>query len=94
MTDLTAHMRAITDELERTTEVDTLDRAQMRVRLVFDMFYDARDPEPGEPDQAIRDCLTDLMRLAAERGVDFEDAVRRATGMWSEEREDWGLDDV
>lgn len=91
MTDLTAHMRAITDELERTTEVDTFDRTQMRVRLAFDMFY---DDEPGEPDQAIRDCLTDLMHLAAERGVDFEDAVRRATGMWSEEREDWGLDDV
>lgn len=90
MADLTAHMQAITEEFERTTEVDTRDRAQMRVRLVFDMFY---DDEQDEPDQAIRDCLTDLMHLAAEREVNFEAAVKRAAWMWSQEREDWGLDD-
>ena len=90
MADLTAHMKAITDELERTTEIDTLDRSQMRTRLIFDMFY---DDEPGEPDQAIRDCITDLMHLAAERGVDMENAVARAAWMFNTEREDWGIDD-
>jgi hypothetical protein len=90
MADLTAHMKAITDELMLTTETDTLDRTEMRTRLLFEMFY---DDEEGEPDQAIRDVLTDLMHVAAERGVDFEDAVHRAAGMWTQEREEWGLDD-
>lgn len=91
MADLTPHMTAITDELMRTTEADTIDRAQMRTRLILDTFY---DDEPDEPDQAIRDCLTDLMHIAAERGVDFEAAVRRASTMWVAEREEWGLDDA
>lgn len=90
MADLTPHMNALTEELMRTTETDTIDRAQMRTRLIFDMFY---DDEEGEPDQAIRDALTDLMHVAAERGVDFEEAVARAASMWTMEREDWGLDD-
>ena len=90
MADLSPHMAAITEEFLRTTEVDTIDRVQMRTRLIFDMFY---DDEEGEPDQAIRDALTDLMHVAAERGVDFEDAVKQASRMWTMEREDWGMDD-
>lgn len=90
MADLTSHMQAIMDELDRTTTIDTLDRAQMRIRLIFDMFY---VDEESEPDQAIRDCLTDLMHTAAERGVDMEDAIRRAVEMFSQEREEWEVDD-
>jgi len=90
MADLTRHMTAITAEFERTTEIDTLDRAQMRTRLIFEMFY---DDEPGEPDQVVRDALTDLMHAAAERGVDFEDAVKQASRMYNQEREDWGAND-
>lgn len=86
MTDLTPHMDAITEEFMRTTEVDSLDRATTRVQLIFDMFY---DDEEGEPDQAIRDALTDLMHVAAERGVDMEEAVARAASMFSQEREEW-----
>lgn len=90
MTDLTPHMQAVTEEFVRTTEVDTLDRATTRIRLIFDMFY---DDEEGEPDQAICDLLTDLMHVAAEREVDMEQAVNQAAGMWVQEREEWGLDD-
>lgn len=86
MADLTEHMRAITDEFLRTTEVDTLDRVQMRVRLIFEMFY---DDEEGEPDQAIRDCITDLAHVADERGVDLVDCFWRALDMYDQERGDW-----
>ncbi|WP_026820034.1 hypothetical protein [Arthrobacter castelli] len=67
MTDLRPHMRAITTELDRTTDTNSLDRVQIRTRLVFDIFY---NDEPEEPGQAIRDVLTDLMHAGAERGVD------------------------
>lgn len=86
MADLTEHIEAIRVEFERSTEVDTFDRVDTRVRLIFDMFY---DDEEGEPDQAIRDALTDLMHIAAERGVDMEDAVKQAARMFSQEREEW-----
>lgn len=81
-----AAKRMITAELMRGTDTDTLERSQTRIQLVFDMFY---DDEEGEPDQAIRDLLTDLMHVAAERGVDMEDAVTRAASMFSQEREEW-----
>lgn len=86
MADLTPHFEAITEELKNTTEIDTLDRAQMRVRMIFDMFY---DDEEGEPDQAIRDALTDLMHVAADRDVDFNFAVERAAEMYEQEHQDW-----
>lgn len=86
MADLTEHIKAIREEFVRSTEVDTFDRVGTRVRLIFDMFY---DDEEGEPDQAIRDALTDLMHIAAERGVDMEDAVKQAAWMFSQEREEW-----
>lgn len=90
MADLTPQMKAVTEQLERTTLFDTHDRATTRVRLIFDMFY---DDEADVPDQAIRDALTDLMHVAAEREVDFEFCVSQAAHMWKQEREEWGLDD-
>lgn len=89
MADLSEHMKVITDELVRTTAVDTLDRAQMRTRLLFEMFYDDEWDEPG---QVIQDVLTDLMHVAAERGVDMEDVIQRAAKMFTDEREEWELD--
>lgn len=86
MADLAMHMAAVTEEFARTTEVDTLDRAQTRVRMIFDMFY---DDEEVEPDQAIRDALTDLMHVAADRDVDFDFAVERAAEMYEQEHQDW-----
>lgn len=86
MVDLTPHVEAIREEFLRSTEVDTPERVDTRVGLIFDMFY---DDEEGEPDQAIRDALTDLMHTAAKRGVDMEDAVERAAWMFSQEREEW-----
>ena len=86
MADLTEHIEAIREEFVRSTEVDSFDQVDTRVRLIFDMFY---DDDEGEPDQAIRDALTDLMHIAADRGVDMEDAVQRAAWMFSQEREEW-----
>ncbi|QUE25373.1 MazG-like nucleotide pyrophosphohydrolase [Microbacterium phage Fizzles] len=85
-----ANGRALLDELAAKTQSDTLARAEMRTQLIFDTFY---DDEESEPDQAIRDALTDLMHMAAKRGVDFEAAVSEAARMWTMEREDWGVDD-
>lgn len=87
MADLTEHMKVISNELTRTTEIDTLDRVQMRTRLIFDMFY---DDEESVPDQAIRDALTDLMHVAAERDVDFDAAVIQAASAFVQEQEEWG----
>ena len=81
---------ALRDEFMRTTKTDTIERTQVRTSLTFAMFY---DDEEGEPDQVIRDVLTDLMHVAAERGVNFEAAVKEAARMWSMEREEWGLDE-
>ena len=86
MVDLTPHTTVIREEFMRSTEVDTPERVNTRVGLIFDMFY---DDEEGEPDQAIRDCLTDLMHTAAARGVNMEEAVARAAWMFSQEREEW-----
>lgn len=88
MADLTPHMQAITDEFETTTAVNSLDRCQMRIRLIFDMFY---DDEQGEPDQAIRDVITDLVHLTVEREVDFDEAVRRGKNMAHMESEEWAM---
>ncbi|AWN04698.1 hypothetical protein SEA_ZAGIE_78 [Microbacterium phage Zagie] len=88
-TEAAAHMRAVTEALTRTTEDDTHDRATTRVRMIFGMFY---DDEESEPDQAIRDALTDLMHMAAERHVDFEEALSAAARMWTMEREDWEVE--
>lgn len=82
--------RPLVDELKRKTQEDTLARAEMRTQLIFDTFY---DDEEGEPDQAIRDALTDLMHIAAKRGVDFEEALTAAARMWTMEREDWEVED-
>lgn len=64
------------------------ERALARTQMVFDLFY---DDEPGEPDQAIRDALTDLMHIAAQRSVDFQQALADASRMWAAEREEWEL---
>lgn len=85
-----AAKKMITAELMRGTDTDTLDRSLVRTGLIFDMFY---DDEESEPDQAIRDLLTDLMHVAAKRGVDMEEAVTRAASMFSQEREEWEVED-
>lgn len=90
MADLTTHIQAITAQLKRTTQPDSLDRELTRGRLIFDMLY---DDEESEPDQAIRDCLTTLMHVAADRGVDIEEAIRKAAHMCRLETEDWGPQD-
>lgn len=90
MAEIEEHTKALTEHLLNTTEVDTIARVQTRTTLIFEMFY---DDEEGEPDQVIRDALTDLMHVAAERGVNFEEAVTEAASMWTMEREDWELDD-
>ncbi|AYB70193.1 hypothetical protein SEA_ONEIAGILLIAN_83 [Microbacterium phage OneinaGillian] len=90
MAEIEEHTKALTEHLMNTTEADTIARVQTRTTLIFEMFY---DDEEGEPDQVIRDALTDLMHVAAERGVDFEAAVTEAARMWTMEREDWELND-
>ncbi|UDL15457.1 MazG-like nucleotide pyrophosphohydrolase [Microbacterium phage Pepe25] len=82
--------RALYAELEQKTAFNTLARAETRAQLIFDVFY---DDESGEPSQAIEDALTDLMHIAAKRGVDFEAAVQDAAHMWSMERKEWNVND-
>lgn len=84
--DVSEHGKALLAELNKQTTTDTLARAETRTQMIFDVFY---DDEKGEPDQAIRDALTDLMHMAAKRGVDFEAALSKAARMWTMEREDW-----
>ena len=79
-------IKTLRGQLLTTTVSDTLDRALTRAQTIFDLFYDDED---GVPDQAIRDTLTDLMHMAAKRGVDFADAVDRAMQMWVAEQSDW-----
>lgn len=83
------HGKALLAELNEKTATDTLARAEARTQMIFDAFY---DDEEGEPDQAIRDALTDLMHMAAKRGVDFEVAVAEASSMWTMERKDWEVE--
>lgn len=86
---LASCMQRIVDQVDSESPIGTPERTRLRMQLIFGMFYDDKE---GEPDQAIRDVLTDLMHVAAERGVDFEKAVQRAAWMWNQEREEWGLD--
>ena len=76
--------------LNAVSAYDTPGRVAARTELIFTTLY---DDEPSEPDQAIRDVLTDLMHVSATRGIDFEEALRGASRMWLMEREEWGLDD-
>ncbi|UVT31352.1 MazG-like nucleotide pyrophosphohydrolase [Microbacterium phage Marcie] len=81
--------RALYAELEQKTAFNTLARAETRAQLIFDVFY---DDEKSEPSQAIEDALTDLMHIAAKRGVDFEAAISDAARMWTQEREEWEVE--
>lgn len=56
--------------------------------MISDIFY---DDEPDEPNQTVRDALTELMHIAADRGIDFDDALARAWRMRDLEREEWGI---
>lgn len=49
------------------------------------------DDEPGEPDQAIRDLLTDTLHEAQRRGVDIDQALERAHWMQNQELAEWDL---
>ncbi|QKO02836.1 MazG-like nucleotide pyrophosphohydrolase [Microbacterium phage Kelcole] len=90
MANVSENGKALYAELEASTAFNTLARAHARTQLIFDVFY---DDEVGEPDQAIEDALTDLMHMAAKRGVDFEEALSGAARMWTKEREEWNVDD-
>lgn len=78
-------------ELHANTETDTMQRSRFRTDTLIAAWY---DDEPSEPDQAIRDVLTDLVHLADARGVDLHHALDRAVRMADEERADWGLGKV
>lgn len=75
-------------ELDNRTEPDTQRRAQFRMHTLIAAWY---DDEPSEPDQAIRDVLTDLVHLADERGIDIHAALDRSMWMADQERAEWGL---
>lgn len=68
------------------TEEDTFAGARWRINFIFDAMY---DDEPTEPDQAIRDLLTDLIHEADARGVDIHDALIAAARMAGTETADW-----
>lgn len=78
---------ALRNEVQARTEGDTPDAPRLRVAVMFAALY---DNEPGEPDQAIRDLLTDIMHEAEARGVDMTDALCRAAWMHNQERQAWG----
>lgn len=86
-TELAQHQAALRSALYEHTEEDTMERARFRTAAIFGAFY---DDEPGEPDQAIRDLLTDIMHEAESRGVDMTDALDRAAWMHDQERQGWG----
>ena len=75
-------------ELDNRTTTDTLARALFRTETLIAAWY---DDEPSEPDQAIRDVLTDLVHLADERGIDIHAALDRSMWMADQERAEWGL---
>lgn len=78
--------RDMGDTLHASTEVDTLTRVRTRMALIFAGVY---DDEPSEPDQAIRDLLTDVIHEARARGVDMDEAYERALWMQREEQAEW-----
>lgn len=56
--------------------------------VIIAAFY---DEDPGEPDQAIRDILTDLAHEADTRDVDIHDALTSTLWMRDQELADWGV---
>ena len=74
------------DAMNDLTEADTLERARFRMAQIFETFY---DDEEGEPGQAIRDLLTDVLHEAEARGVNIHNAIGRATWMYHQECRDW-----
>lgn len=78
--------RDMQDTLHANTEMDTLERSRLRLAVIFAGFY---DDEPDEPDQAIRDLLTDVMHEAEARGVGIYEAWERAGRMFRMERAEW-----
>lgn len=71
-----------------TETYDTPQRAYRRMEVIFGLY----DDEEGEPDQVIRDLLTDVMHEAVRRGVSLIGAFNRAEDMHYSERRDWGLE--
>lgn len=59
-----------------------------RLRMIVTAFY---DEAADEPDQAMRDLLTDVMHECDRRGIDFYEAVAAAAWMSRTEREEWGI---
>lgn len=76
----------LSDTLRDTTEDGSLLKVRARMALIFSGLY---DDEPDEPDVAIRDLLADLFHEAAARGVDLQQALRRAVSVYEEERDEW-----
>lgn len=80
--------RSFADHIRENGGEDGIEPTRLRIQLIFDLFYD------DEEDQAIRDNLSDLIHLCAERGINFEEALSGALRMWTTEREEWGMDDL
>lgn len=69
---------------------DTRERANARVEITLDLFYDGRGDDIDEPEQPIRDLLTDLVHYCTERGIDLdyalecaEQTARREAALWA-----------
>lgn len=80
------HRSEFLAELDQRTQPDTLDRAVTRVGLVMALAY---DDEPQEPDQALRDLLTDVVHTAAARRLDMSELLDAAQRMAERERQEW-----
>lgn len=89
MVDTITMRRQVFADLDATVPKDSLRRQLAMTKTMFAIFY---DNEAEEPEVAIGDALTDLMHVAADRGVDFEQTLSRALRRWGTEREEWGVD--
>lgn len=78
---LTAHgamIKALADTL-----MDTPERAERRIRIVFGMY------DNEEPHLPIQDLLTDILHECTRRGVYLHDVIPAAEAMAQMEREEW-----
>ncbi len=73
-----AMIRALAD-----TEMDTPERAERRMQIVFGVYDDE------EPHLPIQDLLTDVLHECERRGVYLYDVLPAAEGMARQEREEW-----
>lgn len=79
------------DTLRASSEPDSLERARFRLKIIIAGLY---DEEPTDPEQAIRDLLTDVLHEADARGIDVHHALDRATWMRDQEVAEWKVRDA